>query len=337
VVDAVNIELKVLCLNSEQELFTLSEEQKNKLEKLLIKGKRDVPSFCAKGINEELFIPVKDGELRVFHHKPTKITSQRPIVFIPGYIAAPETWVDFHKPHHGFTEYYYIESREKTSSRIKRHRKVQLTVKQSAKDLQQVLEQLDLLGKDYVLMGSSFGGAIILQALIDKLIDPPTIITFDPITKWVYGGFMIKFLNPIVPPFLMGILRNIIAKILLAGMKNKKQKRRMEGFAKGAQPWKFRKASMQNKSFDIQDRLSEIDNEILLFHGPLDRYHPRIAYYNYAKAMPNGRFFFMDTLDENRELLAGVVATEFAKVSSKRKIPSILQNFEIKINRRAKK
>ena len=39
--------------------------------------------FTEEGICEEFYVPVKDGELRVFHHKSEKIEVKRPILFLP--------------------------------------------------------------------------------------------------------------------------------------------------------------------------------------------------------------------------------------------------------------
>ncbi|HUT80187.1 MAG TPA: hypothetical protein VMZ29_03215 [Candidatus Bathyarchaeia archaeon] len=320
-------------MSLQEDIFHLTDDKRNTIEQLMQAGRRDVPDFCAEGVNEVIYIPVKDGELRVFHHIPEKVVFKRPILFMPGYIAKPETWVDFHKPHHGLCEYYYLESREKASSRMKNRMKVKLTIKESANDLVKVIDFLGLNKRDYLLIASSYGGGIVFQALIDKQIDPPTIVVFDPIAQWVYTKKFTNFISLITPPFILGILRNLIAKIYLAKMENLAQKKRFIAFAKGTEAWKFRKCTNQNKRFDIRDKLSEITEEIAIFHGPLDKYHPREAYYNFAKAIPKGRFFFMDTADENRELLAGVVGTEYARLTKDEDTPETLKQFEIKIKR----
>lgn len=71
------------------EIFNLTETQKKRISDLLDKGRRETPLFCEEGVNEEIFIPVKDGEIRILHHKPEKQTTKRPILFLPGFVAAP--------------------------------------------------------------------------------------------------------------------------------------------------------------------------------------------------------------------------------------------------------
>ncbi len=320
-------------LNEQENIFYLSEEKKKTIDELMRKGRRDVPDFCEEGLNEIIYIPVKDGKLRVFHHVPEKIVGKRPILFMPGYNSLPETWVDFHKPNHDLCEYYYLESREKASSKLTNRLKVKLTIKESAYDLIKAINFLELNKRDFLLIATSYGGGIVLQGLIEEILDAPTIVIFDPIAHWIYTSKFINFINMMTPPFILGILRNIIANIYLRKMENQTQKKRFLAFVKGTNAWKFRKSTNQNKRFDIRSKLPEITKEVAIFHGPLDKYHPREAYYEFAKAMPKGRFFFMNTTDENRELLAGVVGTEYAKITKDEGTPEILKQFEIKIER----
>ena len=208
--------------------------------------------------------PVKNGELRVLYHKPEKKVTKRPIVFLPGYVAAPFTWKDFHIPHHDLGEYYYVETREKATSKIKRNRKVRLDVEQSSWDLPEVIDYLGLNKRDHVLYGASYGGAVIFQSLIHQLVKSPTIVTFDPIAKWVYGGFFMNVLLRTVPLFILSPMRTLFAKISLANMKNQSQRDRMVAFLKGAEPWKFKQSYFQNKKFDIIEDLAEIKSELFI-------------------------------------------------------------------------
>jgi len=315
------------------DIFRISEKQKQAIQELLDKGRRNTPLFCEKGVNEEIFIPVKDGEVRVLHHKPEEQRTKRPILFLPGFVAAPWTWNDFHRTHHGFAEYYYFETREKKSSKIRRHRKLKLGIDQSAIDLAEVIDELGLNKKDYVLASASYGGGVVFQALIDKLIKPTTVVSFDPIAKWVYGTWWANAFIQLTPSFILQATRTLIARIYLVTMKNKAQRERMVAFMKGGDAWKFKRSTRHNFKWDIIAELPKITDEVFITHGPLDKYHPRMAYYNYTKAIPKGRFIFMDTADEDRELIAGLIATEFAKVTKNDGLPKSLEQFEIKIER----
>ena len=314
-------------MRTTEEIFSHTEEQKETIQNFLNQGKRDVPTFLEEGAADIIYVPIDKGELRVFHHKPKRNETKRPVLFVPGYVAAPITWVDFHIPHHGFGEYYYLETREKRSSRIKKTRKTSMSVSQTAKDLGQVIENLGLKDKDFVLFGSSYGSSVILAGLIHGYFTAPTIVIHDPIVKWIWEKSINNVALRVVPKFILSALRMPLAHLFTMGMKNKTNKERMIEFARGIVPWKFKRVTLENNKMDMFDDLKKIKEEVFVTTGPLDRYHPRIAYYNYAKEIPKGRLIFMNTPDSERQLIAGIIGTEFVRVLKDDDIPKSIEKF----------
>ncbi|MCK5047488.1 MAG: hypothetical protein KAS22_12960, partial [Candidatus Heimdallarchaeota archaeon] len=131
--------------------FDFTQEQLDLVNNLIEKSPKGAPDFYEEGECEQFYIPVDGGEIRVFHRKPKNITAKRPILFIPGYSTTPWSWRGFPKPIHNNTEYYFLETREKASSRIKRNRKTNLTVDQKAKDVAGAIKHLGLDKRDFVL------------------------------------------------------------------------------------------------------------------------------------------------------------------------------------------
>lgn len=320
-------------MRTSEEIFSHTKEQKEVIQNLLKQGRRDVPTFLDEGASDITFVPIDEGELRVFHHKPDNITTKRPVIFVPGYVAAPISWVDFHIPHQGFGEYYYLETREKRSSRIKKPRKASMTVNQTAKDLGQAIENLGLKDKDFVLYGSSYGSTIVLEGLIHGYFTAPTIVVHDPMVKWVYDKSGYNIMLKVVPKFILSALRMPLARLFTMGMKNKANRERMLEFCRGIQPWKFKRSTLQNNKMNMIDELKKIKEEVFLTTGPLDRYHHRIEYYNYAKEMPRGRLIFMNTPDTERQLIAGIIGTEFMKITKDDDVPESIKQFEIDLER----
>lgn len=310
-----------------------SADKKTIIENLLSEYRRDIPTFYDEGESEVFYVPVEDGEIRVFHHKPEKIVYPRPIIFVPGFATTPWGWREFHQTHHNFVEYYHIETRDKKSNRIKRHRKVNYRIPQIAKDIAEVIKYFKLEEKDYILMGACMGGGVILQGLINKDLNPPIAIAFDPFTKWRQNRILVRFFMPILPPFLFGLLKYLFAKVILANMRNEAQKRRNMDTVDAAIPWIWRKFSLQNLNYDLTDTLKNIENNVFIFHGPKDKYHPEGTFEKVAEKIPKGRFFYLKTKDEERELLAGIIATLFAKNENKNQVPETLQLFEVELNR----
>ncbi len=300
---------------------------------LLDSNRVEAPNFYDNGICDIFYVPVKDGELKVYHYKPEKQISVRPIIFLPGFATTPLTWQDFHIAHHGKNEYFYVETREKESANIRRHRKADLTINQLALDVAQVIDYLGYTDQDYILMGNCLCGGVILLGLIQGFISPPTAIVFDPFAKWTQNRLFVKMIMPIFPPFLLGLLKFLIAKIVMANMKNEAQKRRNMDIVDKAVPWKWRKFSLQNVNYDLSHDLSKITKEVYVCHGPVDKYHPEGTFRKVTKEIPNGQFIYMKTRDEDREFLVGIIASEFSKITMKEKIPQSLRQFHLDLEK----
>jgi pimeloyl-ACP methyl ester carboxylesterase len=313
--------------------FELTDEQIKGMATLLNSSRREVPDFYDEGESEVFYIPIEDGELRVFHHKPDKITAKRPIMFLPGFGTTPWTWRKFHYPHHGQAEYYNFETREKASSKIPNKRKIKFTYDQIAQDIGDAINYLGLKKRDYVLFGSSFCGGTIIKGLIEQYFDPPTTVVFDPLCVYAFLKFWINVFLPLTPVFVLSAARNIIAKIIMANMKNEAQKERNMKFVEGAEPFKWKKTNYQNRKIDLTPDLPKIKGELFLTHGPKDKFHPGQTFFNYSRLVPEGRFIYFNGPDEDRELIAGVLGTAFANVKKEDGIPDILKPFEIDLKR----
>lgn len=314
-------------------MFDLPEEKFEKIDQFIEENRRDVPFYYEEGECDILYVPVEDGELRVFHHKPKNDITKRPIVFFPGFGNPPWTWRYFSVPSHNRGEYYIIDTREKRSSNMNKHRKINMTIDQMAKDVGDVIKYLGIDKQDYVLMSSSWGGGVLLQGLINKYYNPGTTLALDPFPKFVHQKLVVRVFFGLTPGFILDGIKMLLAKFVLLTMRNKAQKERNMATVNEAVGWKWRRTLLQNLSFDIYSDLNKIDNEVYLFHGPKDKYHPRKIYYTIACSIPNCRFFFMDAAEDKRELLAGAIAHQFAKQTKNDKVPEFFQQFEIKTER----
>ncbi len=321
-----------IIVNASYKESKVTEEQLKKIDELIKVNDSEVPDFYEEGICNSFYIPVEDDEIQVFHHKPKNPITKRPILFVPGFNSTLWSWKDFTVPLFEKCEYYFLETREKTSSKIKKRFKADLTIKRTAKDIGLAIRYLGLDKQDFVLFGSSYCGGIVLQGLLDKTLNAPTIVVFDPFIEWAFYKNWIRAIT-VVPSFVIGILRMVLANIILAGMKNQTQRERVIDFVKGSTPWKWRKSSLQNFKFNIKSELPKIEEEIFLFHGPFDRHHPDEIFEEITKDIPKGRYIYMPTEEEKREMLNGVIGLEFAKVTKKEKLPKSLAQFEINLKR----
>ena len=319
-------------MTPKNEIFELSEEQKNAVRDLLDNEKRKVPAFYEEGVSESIYVPVEGGEIRVFHYKPEKPITKRPFIYVPGFFCPTQIWKDIHIANHNRTEYYYIESREKKSSKIKRGRKANFTIDQLARDLQKVIKFLEIDKTKYLILGASYGAAMILQGLIKNYFNPDLSVLYDPLVRWDYAKFLTYVVNPITPPFVLGIIRMILAHIFLPDPKNVTQKEKILMYIKEAEPWKFRKSTIHIRDFNIVDDLPKIKNNVIVCHGPADNLHKSEEYFHYAKSIPNCKLLVTTVSDGEREHFYGIMANIFSKYEEIDSIPSPLDVFEIQFD-----
>lgn len=310
----------------------ISPELADRLDLMLSSTHRiDVPHFWDENISKYYYIPVPDGEIRVIHYYPENPISIRPIVFVPGWGVTPSGFQDFFEVLYQKVEFYYIETREKKSSRMKRW-KAKFTMSQKAQDVRIALEKLGLLNRDFVLMGPCWGGAVILQGLMDKTLKAPTVITVDPMHTLWFSKFVLKWIAPILPTWLFHLLRPIITWFKLRNMHEPVQKQRAKDFIKSAVLWKWKKAAYQVRNFELFGNLYRVSDEVIVVNGTNDAIHDQRDYPLIAAELPISRFFYLQTGEENRERLMGLVALKFSQIPSS-KIPAVLKPYEKEIPR----
>ncbi len=319
-------------LQAEQSTLDITQELEQKVLEMLTATERKVPNFWEIDTTEKLYIPVDDGEIRVYHFKPNNPISKRPLVFIPGWGGTKVGFMDFYEVIHDKVECYYVETREKRSSRLDRKR-AKMDMSQKARDIRDVINYLELDKKDFVLYGTCWGGAIVLQGLIDGVIDAPTIITNDPMHTLWFPKWFLRCVSPILPVFVVELIRSIVKRVQLRGMKEEVQRRRAEIFADNAEIWKWKRAADSVKDFELFGKVSDITKEVFVTNGTEDKIHDQINYPQIAAELPNGRFIYMKTDESRRERLMGFVSLEFCRVGKNDGIPPSLAEFERPLHR----
>ncbi|UYP47629.1 hypothetical protein NEF87_003914 [Candidatus Lokiarchaeum ossiferum] len=321
-------------ISTDPYFFSMPKELKTSLDSMLESSQnKNAPNFWHKNICDELYVPVDDGEIRVFHYLPKDPISKRPLVFIPGWGVNPAGFQDLFSAIYEKVELYYIESREKKSSHI-RFWESKFDMHQKAKDISATITYLDLNEKNYVLMGPCWGGAVIMQGLMDKVLTKaPTVITVDPMHRLWFSKFALKWITPFIPTFMFTLLKPIIKWFKLHNMHEPTQKSRAEAFIADAVMWKWKRAAQQVNEFELFGNLSAVDKEVFVINGTNDLIHDQRDYPKIAAELPKSRFLFLGTDESNRELLMGMVAEEFTKILQNDQIPPSLLPFEKAIQR----
>lgn len=330
VVQVLEEMLDVLSL---QEMISIEPELYAQVQEMLKKTIRtDTPQLEDSSISNAIYVPVPNGHIRVLHYQPKNPLSKRPILFVPGWGVTPAGFQDFFEVLYEKVELFYIETREKQSSHMNRW-KSQYTMSRKAADIQLVIDFLQLQDQDFVLMGPCWGAAVILQGLMDKSIHAPRIITVDPMHTLWFSKWFLKYIAPLIPASFFQLLRPIIKYFKLRNMHEPTQKQRATDFINSAVLWKWKRAAIQVRDFELYGNLSRISQEVLVLNGTQDAIHEQSDYPKIAAELPKGRFFFLKTGEENRERLMGLIAKEFATKDLVDGIPEMLNLFEKEIPR----
>jgi pimeloyl-ACP methyl ester carboxylesterase len=289
---------------------------------------QEAPQFWDPANGEQIMVPVDDAEIRVIHVRPERPQTVRPVVFIPGWGVVPQGFQEFYAALHGKAELYYIETREKASSRIL-SRKAELSVPQSARDIQTAIEAVGLRERgDFVLMGTCWGSAIILQGLIDGVIEAPTIVAVDPMHRLWFPQWILRYVSPITPVFVTRMIKPILRRSLIGDMKEKNQKRRIDLFIDEADVRKWKRSADAAVDFELFGRLGGIGREVFVLNGTTDKVHDQKDYPRIARELRGGRFLYLQTDESQRERLMALAALEFARVGVRDGIPPALATFE---------
>jgi len=317
---------------TEERLLTqalhMSDEQDARVQAMLAALDRTAPELWDPAVGEHLMIPVDGAEIRVIHIRPERPEGVRPVVFVPGWGVVPQGFQEFYAALHGRVELYYVETREKPSSRILT-RKADMSVSRSARDIRVALEAVGLAdGRDFVLVGSCWGSAIILQGLIEETVEAPTIVAADPMHALWFPKWVLRYVSPLLPVFVTGLLKPFLRRAMIGDMKEKNQKARIDRFIDEADTWKWKKSADAAREFELFGNLAGIDREIFVFNGTTDKVHDQKDYPRIARELPRGRFLYMGAHERERERLMAIACMEFARVSAAQGLPPGLEGFE---------
>lgn len=125
----------------------------------------DLRTYAAEGTSVTTeYVEVASGvALRCIRFTPAASTVLPTLVFVPGWISLLNTWRHFLPYVTSEFPVVYVESREKSSSRVEG--RVGFAVEDMASDLVRVLEHYQLGEDSFVLAGSSLGATTIVEAL----------------------------------------------------------------------------------------------------------------------------------------------------------------------------
>ncbi len=276
-------------------------------------------------------VQVQDGTLNMLHCKPPGVEGTLPVFFVPGWGTFPEGFQGFYRIINLKAEYYLFETREKGSSILQKDSS--FSMDSHGRDLAAALETAGFSkGREYILVGSSWGSAVIGWSLAKGYIHAEQVILFDPMIKLWFPRWLLDFFIAWLPVSLLRYIKPVGKKIALFGMKEKVQRSRMSDFIDAADLWKWRKAAIGAKTFSFPDIAETINGTVWIVNGVQDKVHDSSVYPELAHAIPNGHFLRIPVDEAYREELIAAVSLEFARNNDSTQLPDTLKEFEVKFD-----
>lgn len=199
------------------------------------------------------------------------------MVLVAGWISTVEGWSRLLRSLVGSRQVVYLESREKRSAELDaaRLRPEAFTLERLAEDLRICCRQSRLLQGPPVLVGSSLGANVILEAL--KREGPAPLGAFlvgpnarVPIPRW---GRAVIAMPPSVYPLLKHFLLWYLRTFLVDHRADPEQMRRYERTVNAAEPARLRMSAKAVLDYDVWPGLERIAVPVRLGVAPTDTLH----------------------------------------------------------------
>ena len=236
----------------------------------------DYSQFCADNVSwESTFVPGAKGvELFEIHFKPPKQSLYPPVIFLAGWGSLIYSWEIVLKEMTIDFEVYYVETREKRSAI--HQSKQELSIGSLGSDLDPIVAHHNLLGKPYIMFGSSLGATVILDAMSRNKIDPSYSILIGPNAEFNAPWFWILIAR-ITPPFLYHIIKPLVKwymkKHYLDTDSDPDQYLKYVRSLDEAHPKRLRRSVLNFSKYKIWDQLGSIHQKVLIFTGSKDVMH----------------------------------------------------------------
>ena len=259
---------------------------------------KNISELCApsSSFSEEWLPASADVLLRVITFLPAQQEDNPDVVFVSGWISKPVAWRDVLREMTRDFRVFYIETREKISSRILGN--VSFGVDSIGEDLVQLIPRLGIRPDRYILMGSSLGATAILNAVTALHPQPKALVLVAPnaefrIPRW--GLWLIRPFPPrlylIFKPFAKWYLRNFRLDLTVDYAQYEKYSNSLDA----ADPWKLKKAVLALAKYTIWEKLGAITCPVLIVGASKDKLHEPENLKKMTSLLPNAKYIDLET------------------------------------------
>ncbi|MBN2423560.1 MAG: alpha/beta hydrolase [Calditrichaceae bacterium] len=219
-------------------------------------------------------IHLTEGILRLIHFSPLIKHNNISIIFIAGWVTQIDTWREVLTALSPEYPVYYLETREKVSSRMSKN--AGYGAQDIAGDIAELVGKLNLKPESFVLAGSSLGTTAIAEACRILPVKPLSLILINTNAEFRVPGIwklIVTFFYPplyfMILPVVKWYLRTFRLNIKADPEQYIKYSRALET----ADPWKLRKAVLALAKYSIWKALRYVNCPVLFISASEDKLH----------------------------------------------------------------
>ena len=256
--------------------------------------------FSGVSIEEQMVATGPNVWLRVVVFQPLKPKDNPAVVFVAGWMSIIDGWIEVLKEMTRDFVVYYVETREKKSSRIKGH--VRYGVRDIGMDIVKIVDHFGLKDNQYLIAGSSLGATAVLDChgffnalpLTLVMINPNAEFRIPKIWKWIIGLFyppLFVLFRPVVKWYLRTFRLDIHS--------DPAQYKKYCGTLDNADPWKSKRTAMAIWNYQIWDKLQSVQFPTLIVGASRDKLHEPENIQRMVSQLPGATYLDMETNARN--------------------------------------
>jgi pimeloyl-ACP methyl ester carboxylesterase len=258
----------------------------------------NLAEYCASNATfRDEMIAVSDSvSLRVFTFTPAVDRGNPEVILVAGWISQISGWKDVLQEMTKDFKIYYLETREKISSKVTG--KIQYGVEDIGSDIVNLISYLKLKRGTYILLASSLGATAVLDSCRFLREDPFCLILIGPNAVFRVPGLGM-FIIRIFPPALYAIIKPVVKWYLrnfrLDLKSDYAQYVKYCNALDAADPWKLKKAVIALSTYEVWPLLGSIDYPTLIIGASKDRLHEPQNLQRMVSVMKNASYIDLET------------------------------------------
>tara|TARA_Y100000748_G_scaffold223766_1_gene188415 strand:- start:3493 stop:4356 length:864 start_codon:yes stop_codon:yes gene_type:complete len=232
--------------------------------------------YCSPGTDiQTRYIGVSDKiQLFEIHFTPKKLTKYPPIIFIPGWGSFIHGWKIVLKEMSKDFEIYYIETREKSSAKHTKEQKI--SIQNIGDDIAKVVHLHNIDDNSFIILGSSMGGTVILDAMAENKINPSLAVLIGPNIEFNIPRFLIVIIA-VIPTqlykFIKPFAKWYMKKKYIDMESDSRQYHKYAYVLDNIHPGRTRRSALSFKRYSFKYKIEKIKKRILVFSGKKDILH----------------------------------------------------------------